>query len=176
MARVARVVLPLGALAFLGAFAWQDAKIAKLAPLIGDWDVKLDIEGPGEVAGTYHGTAKFSWEPNKQHIRAQGSLKSDKTTHGTGFLSFDDDGADRDHSYRGAFLWADDGRILTLRGNFKGKDIVFDGTILASDANKDLKLRVTTDLGQEKILVQVDALAESKWVRFLEVELTRKNR
>ena len=150
--------------------------MAKLEPLIGEWDVKMEIKEPPEIAGVYRGTAKFSWDPNKQHIRAEGSLLSDvsKTTYGTGFLSFDDNAAEPEQAYTAAFLWADDGRVLTMRGNFKDKLLIFDAKPQAVDANKDLRLRVTTDLGKDKILVHVDLPAESKPVQLLELTLTRK--
>jgi hypothetical protein len=176
MARVIKLAVALVALVFVGAYACQEAKIAKLAPLIGEWDVKMEIKEPAEIAGIYNGSARFSWDPNKQHIRAEGSLSTDesKTTYGTGFLSFDDNAAEADQAYRAAFLWADDGRILTMKGNFQGKVLVFDASPQSADGNKDLKFKVTTALGKDKITVQVDLPVEPKSLRLLELTLTRK--
>ena len=163
------------ALSALGVYHYQQSKIGLLAPLIGDWNVELKIKEPRELAGIFQGTARFSWDPNKEHIRAEGSLTNGKDTkYATGFLTFDDDGPEIEHGYRGAFTNADDGRILQLKGKFNGNVIVFHGSPLASDNNKDLKVRVTVEPGKDKLLVLVDIVFEATAARMLEMSFSRK--
>ena len=176
MVGVTKILAALAAFAFAGAFAWQEAKIAKLSGLIGEWDVKLEIKEPPEIAGAFTGTAKFSWDPNKQHIRAEGSLVigDGKVNYGSGFLSFDDDGPGEAVPDCQRAAGADVGRVLTMRVKLKVKLLILDDMPLKFDENKDIRLVVTTDIGKDKIVVHVDLPEDPKPSRLLELTLTRK--
>src|SRR5687767_3159454 len=144
------------ALAAGSAVAWQEAQVAKLAPLIGKWDATLEVFGAPEVAGLYQGTVTFSWAPNKRNVRAEAKLTTeDGDLFGTGFIGFDDNGPIELHRYRGAFMWDGDARILVLEGALNGKHFGLKGSPISSDKNKDLEFSVKTDFGEDQFTVVV---------------------
>lgn len=155
--------------------AWQEAQVAKLAPLIGKWDATLEVFVP-EIAGVQKGTATFSWGPNKENIRAEATLKTSRgETHGVGFIGFDDSGADVWHYFRGAFMWGDDGRILTLEGaeNTNGK-FTFRGRPFSGDDSKKHEFLITTDLGKDQFTVTAKLLDMKKPpLKILEIKFKR---
>jgi len=162
------------AIAAGSAVAWQEAQIAKLSPLIGKWNATMEIFVP-EIAGVQEGTATFSWGPNKKNIRAEATLKtSHGETHGIGFIGFDDNGADAWHYYRGAFMWDDDGRILTLEGAEKDGRFTFRGKPFSGDENKNLEFLITTDLGKDQFTVTAKLLDKKEPpLKILEIKFTR---
>src|SRR5688500_17204320 len=111
-----RLFMILGAAAGL-MVAWQredPAKLQRLQPLIGEWDMTVRIIEPRELSGQMKGSVSAKWAMDNSYVELIGRLDAlpepgSKAIEGRGYVTYDEDASYPMRAYRGYFFWSNDG-------------------------------------------------------------------
>ena len=104
-------------------------QMKKLEGYVGTWNLSGKLLIPDEFKGMpFEGTVKIGWTLNHTALEFKASTKKSsqfiKPMEASGVVAFNDEGKPE---FTASFAWSEDGRMLPLHGDFKGKTLVLEG-------------------------------------------------